>query len=325
MSLTRPKISISGATGFLGSALVTELMSANCFDVFALTRRAPVHAVAGVQYMQLGELSADTDWRPGLSGVDVVVHAAARVHVMQDTLADPLTEFRRVNVQGALNLARQAAAAGVRRFVFISSIKVNGEETQLDQPFTADDEPAPLDPYGISKMEAEQGLRKIAEETGMEVVIIRPPLVYGPGVKANFQAMMRWLARGIPLPLGAIHNHRSLVALDNLVDLIVTCIDHPAAANQIFLVSDGEDLSTTQLLQRMGQALGKPARLVPVPPALIKLGAALIGRPAVAQRLCGSLQVDISKTKRLLGWTPPLSVDEGLKKAAEGYWREASV
>ena len=244
---------------------------------------------------------------------------------MQEVSTDPLTEFRRVNVQGTRHLAQQAAAAGVRRFVFISSIKVNGEATLPGKAFLADDVPAPLDPYGVSKMEAEQGLRDIAAQTGMEVVIVRPPLVYGPGVKANFQAMMRWLTRGVPLPLGAIDNRRSLVALGNLVDLIVTCIHHPAAANQTFLVSDGEDLSTTQLLRRMGQALGMPARLMPVPTSLLKLGASLVGRPAVAQRLCGSLQVDISKTRQLLGWTPPLSVDEGLKNAAEGYLREAFV
>jgi UDP-glucose 4-epimerase len=230
--------------------------------------------------------------------------------------ADPLEEFRRVNVQGTLNLARQAAAAGVRRFVFVSSIKVNGEATQLGQPFTADDAPAPLDAYGVSKMEAERGLREIARQTGMEVVIIRPPLVYGPGVKANFAAMMRWLKRGVPLPLGAIHNQRSLVSLDNLVDLLVTCITHPAAANQTFLVSDGADVSTTELLRRMGQALGRPARLMPVPVSWLKLAAAMVGKQDVAQRLCGSLQVDIEKTRRLLGWTPPLSLDQGLKRAA---------
>jgi nucleoside-diphosphate-sugar epimerase len=323
--MARPKISISGATGFVGGALVTELMSASCFDVCALTRRAPVHVVAGVQYMQLGELSAETDWRPGLSGVDVVVHAAARVHVMQDTLADPLTEFRRINVQGTLNLARQAASAGVERFVFVSSVKVNGESTQPGAPFAADDVAAPLDAYGISKMEAEQGLRDLAVKTGLEVVIIRPPLVYGSGVKANFSAMMRWLQRGVPLPLGAIHNQRSLVALDNLVDLIVTCLTHPAAANQTFLVSDGEDVSTTELLRRMGQAMGHPARLVPVPAGLLKLVATMLGKRDVTQRLCGSLQVDIEKTRRLLDWTPPLSLDEGLKKAAEGYGREAGI
>jgi UDP-glucose 4-epimerase len=237
---------------------------------------------------------------------------------MHDTAADPLTAFRAVNVEGTLNLARQAAAAGVKRFVFVSSVKVNGEATLPGQPFTADDAPAPLDAYGISKMEAEQALREIALQTGMEVVIIRPPLVYGPGVKANFAAMMRWLQRGVPLPLGAIHNQRSLVALDNLVDLIVTCLTHPAAANQTFLVSDGEDVSTTELLRRMGRAMGRPARLIPVPVSWLKLAAALVGKRDVAQRLCGSLQVDIEKTRRLLGWTPPLTLDQGLKKAATG-------
>ena len=187
-------------------------------------------------------------------------------------------------------------------------------------PFTADDVPAPEDPYGVSKHEAEELLRKIAIETGMEVVIIRPPLVYGPGVKANFESMMRWLARGVPLPLAAVtQNRRSLVALDNLVDLIVTCLNHPAAANQTFLVSDGEDLSTAQLLKRMGAAMGHPARLFYVPPALLKLGATVLNKPGIYQRLCGSLQLDIAKTRQLLGWTPPVSVDEGLRRAAEGF------
>ncbi len=315
---------MTGATGFVGSSLVVRLAREGV-EIRACVRRDNAELPKCVQVVRVGNLTAETEWSHALSGVDVVVHAAARVHVMQDAAADPLQEFRRVNVQGTLQLARQAAAAGVRRFVFISSIKVNGEATQPGHPFTADDVPAPMDAYGVSKMEAEQGLREMAAQTGMELVIIRPPLVYGPGVRANFHAMMRWLARGMPLPLGAIHNLRSLVALDNLVDLIVTCIHHPAAANQTFLVSDGEDLSTSQLLRRMGQALGEPARLIPVPPALLKLGAALLGKPAVAQRLCGSLQVDISKTRQLLGWRPPVSVDAGLKKAAEGYWREASV
>ena len=325
MPATMAKIAVTGATGFVGSALVDKLRTLPRFHVLAWARRTPMNAVSGVQYVQQGDLSPDANWQKDLMGLDALVHTAARVHVMYDTVADPLTEFRRVNVQGTLNLARQAAAAGVRRFVFLSSIKVNGEGTALGKPFFANDVPAPLDPYGVSKMEAEKGLLKIAAETGMEVVIIRPPLVYGPGVKANFQSMMRWLARGVPLPLGAIHNRRSLVGLDNLVDLIVTCVNHPAAANQTFLVSDGEDLSTTQLLERMGQALGKTARLIPVPSALLKLGAALVGKPAIAQRLCGSLQVDISKTRQILGWEPPLSVDEGLRKAAEGYLREAAV
>ena len=317
------RVRVTGANGFVGRALCAEA-SVRGFVVGGMSRSG-CHLPGDTESLVVGSLDERTDWRAALTGADIVIHLAARVHVMQDTATDPLVEFRRVNVQGTLNLARQAAAAGVRRFVFISSIKVNGETTELDQPFTADDEPAPLDPYGISKMEAEQGLRKIAAGTGMEVVIIRPPLVYGPGVKANFLSMMRWLRRGVPLPLGAIHNRRSMVALDNLVDLILTCIDHPAAANLTFLVSDGEDLSTTQLLQRLGRALGRPARLIPVPAMLLKVGAALVGKPAIAQRLCGSLQVDISKTQQLLGWTPPLSVDEGLKRAAEGYLREASV
>lgn len=319
------KILVTGVTGMVGQAVVARLASDSRHTVRAAIRCLQADFSPGFEVVPVGDLGARPDCTAALKGADAVIHLAARVHVMDDTAADPLAEFRRVNVQGTLNLARQAAAAGVRRFVFISSIKVNGEATKVGAPFSADDIPAPLDPYGVSKMEAEQGLRELAAQTGMELVIIRPPLVYGPGVKANFQAMMRWLARGVPLPLGAIQNRRSLVALDNLVDLIVTCLDHPAAVNQTFLVSDGEDLSTTQLLRRMGQALDKPARLLPVPAALLSLGAAVMGKSGVAQRLCGSLQVDIAKTRQLLGWNPPLSVEAGLKKAAEGYWREASV
>lgn len=311
------KVLVTGASGFVGRALCLKL-HADGFDVVAGVRRATGSAVGGVPFVAVGELTAETDWSAALDGVQAVVHSAARVHVMNDQSADPLAEFRKVNVEGTLNLARQAAAAGVRRFVFISSIKVNGEGTEPGKPYTADDVPAPSDPYGISKLEAEQGLLRLAAETGMEVAIIRPVLVYGPGVKANFLSMMRWLGKGVPLPLGAIHNKRSLVALDNLVDLVITCLDHPAAANQVFLVSDGEDLSTSELLRRMGQALGKPARLLPVPESWLNLGAALLGKRNVAQRLCGSLQVDIGKTRRLLGWNPPLTVDQGLKKAAEG-------
>lgn len=321
--MSQRRMVVTGAGGFIGRELCAEAASRG-MALRSITR-SPSDLTTGVENFAVGGIDGNTNWQDVLAGGEVVVHLAARVHVMQEATADPLAEFRWVNVQGTLNLARQAAAAGVCRFVFISSIKVNGEATQLGQLFTADDVPAPLDPYGISKMEAEQGLREIAAKTGMEVVVIRPPLVYGPGVKANFQTMMRWLSRGIPLPLGAINNKRSLVALDNLVDLIVTCIDHPAAANQTFLVSDGEDLSTTELLRRMGQAMGKPARLIPVPTALLKAGAALVGKPELAQRLCGSLQVDISKTRELLGWSPPISVDEGLRRAAEGFRREASV
>ncbi len=314
------KVLVTGANGFVGQAVLLRLNGMSGVTAMGSVRRAGKVADAGAPLVTVGELSAQTDWSGALAGVQAVVHTAARVHVMQEAAADPLAEFRRVNVQGTLNLARQAAAAGVRRFVFISSIKVNGEATQLGCPFTADDTPAPLDAYGVSKMEAEQRLREIAVQTGMEVVIIRPPLVYGPGVKANFAAMVRWLKRGVPLPLGAIHNQRSLVALDNLVDLIVTCLTHPAAANQTFLVSDGEDVSTTELLRRMGQALGRPARLMPVPGGWLKLAATMVGKQDVAQRLCGSLQVDIEKTRRLLGWAPPISLDEGLRQASLPAW-----
>jgi nucleoside-diphosphate-sugar epimerase len=265
-------------------------------------------------------LSSETDWTAALRNVEQVVHLAARVHVMNDKNPDPLAEFRRVNVEATANLARQAAAAGVKRFVYLSSVKVNGEFTEAGQPFTADDAPAPKDPYGVSKHEAEQLLRLIAAETGMEMAIIRPPLVYGPGVKANFESMMQWLARGVPLPLTAVtQNRRSLVALDNLVDLIVTCLHHPAAANQTFLVSDGEDISTAELLNRMGAAMGYSARLFYLPPALLKLGATVLNKSGVYQRLCGSLQLDIAKTRQLLEWIPPVSVDEGLRHAAEGF------
>jgi len=236
---------------------------------------------------------------------------------MKEEVTDPLAEYRRVNVDGTLNLARYAVEAGVKRFVFISSIKVNGEQIAPGRPFTCDDTPTPKDPYAISKLEAEQGLQQIALETGMEVVIIRPPLVYGPGVKGNFASMIKLVEKGLPLPFGAIDNRRSLVGLDNLVDLIITCIDHPNAANQVFLVSDGEDLSTSGLLRRVAKAMGKPSRLIPVPAGLLQLGATVLGKKAIGQRLLGSLQVDISSTRERLDWTPPVSVDEGLRRCFE--------
>jgi nucleoside-diphosphate-sugar epimerase len=278
--------------------------------------RSPGQSPAWMESAIVGAIDGETDWTDALIGVDVVIHLAARVHMMKDKAADPLAVFRTINVAGSLNLARQAAAAMVKRFVFISSVKVNGEATLPGRPFAADDIPAPLDPYGVSKMEAEQGLRQIAAETGMEVVIIRPPLVYGPGVKANFAALMRAVQRGWPLPLGAVHNQRSLVALDNLVDFIVTCVTHPQAANQTLLVSDGQDLSTTELVRGLARAAGVPARLLPVPVwALQAGGASLLGKGDVIQRLCGNLQVDISKARNLLGWVPPVCVEEGLRRA----------
>lgn len=305
-------IFLTGATGFVGGAILNRLHNEKKHPVVAVVRGQSRLQIESVPTVRIDTFDGATRWEENLANSDVIIHSAARVHVMNDVEADPLAAFRKVNVEGTLNLARQAAASGVRRFIFISSIKVNGEGTVPGAAYTADDVPAPVDPYGISKMEAEQGLRELASETAMEVVIIRPVLVYGPGVKANFLNMMRWLDKGIPLPFGAIYNSRSLVALDNLVDLVLTCINHPAAANQTFLVSDGDDLSTTALLSKMAKALNKPARLIPIPSWVLQGGAALLGKKGLSQRLCGSLQVDISKTRTLLGWTPPLSVDKAL-------------
>lgn len=306
------RILVTGASGFVGRQLITRLVDQPAVEVRGAVRAKRENNQSAL--IAVGEIDGDTDWSEALKGQRVIVHTAARAHIMDDSAADPLTEFRRVNVAGTLNFARQAVAAGIRRFVFISSIKVNGEQTVAGAYFTADDAPAPEVPYGISKMEAEQGLLQIARETAMEVVIIRPPLVYGPGVKGNFASIIKLVEKGLPLPLGAIHNRRSLVSLDNLVDLIITCIDHPAAGNQVFLAGDGEDLSTSELLRRVGIAMGKPARLLPVPAALLQFGATVLGKKAMAQRLLGSLQVDISKTRRMLDWEPPVSVDEGLRR-----------
>ncbi len=310
---------VTGASGFVGKPLCAELLRQG-HEVRGAIRSANVSNDDFEQSI-IGAIDDQTDWTAALRGIEIVIHLAARVHVMQDHSANPLAEFRRVNVDGTLKLARQAAEAGVRRFIFISSIKVNGEGTLLGQPYTAEDQPAPVDAYGISKREAEDALRQLASKSAMDVVIIRPPLIYGAGVKANFQSMMRCLDKGFPLPLGAIHNKRSFVALDNLIDLIVTCIHHPAAANQTFLAGDGEDLSTTGLLQRMAAALGKKIGLLPVPSFILEWSARLLGKQALAQRLCGSLQVDISKTRDLLGWKPPVTVDEALRKTAQYYMK----
>lgn len=303
---------LTGATGFLGSQLATALHSEQDVNMTAAVRR-PVET-PDINVVEISDISASTDWSAALPCQEVVIHAAARAHIMKDEVDDPLTEYRRVNVEGTLNLAKQAASAGVKRFIYISSIKVNGEKTLQGKPFTADDKPQPEDAYGISKLEAEQGLQQLAAETGLEVVIIRPPLVYGPSVKGNFSSMIKLVKKGLPLPLGSVHNQRSLVGRDNLVDLIITCIDHPAASNQVFLAGDGEDLSTTELLRCVAKAAGKPSRLIPVPAALLKLAAIVLGKKAVADRLLGSLQVDISKTQTLLGWQPPVSVEEGLRR-----------
>lgn len=305
-------ILLTGSTGFLGNRLAVCLDHHCGFELTCAVRRT-CSACCSKTVVTNG-LGSTTDWSAALVNQQVVIHVAARAHIMKDEVPDPLAEYRKVNVEGSLNLAQQAVEAGVKRFIYISSIKVNGEQTSEGSSFKADDVPAPEDAYGISKMEAEQGLQRLSAETGLEVVIIRPPLVYGPGVKGNFASMIKVVDKGMPLPLGSVHNKRSLVALDNLVDLIITCVDHPAAFNQVFLVADGEDLSTSDLLRRISAALGKPSRLMPVPVALLQFAATLLGRKAMAQRLLGSLQVDISKTRDVLGWKPPVSVDEGLRR-----------
>lgn len=305
-------IMLTGASGFIGKT-VARALEAEGKSVRLIFRStastASEHAVC------IPSIDESTEWSSALQGVKVVIHTAARAHIMRDEALDPLAEYRRVNVAGTLRLAQQAATAGVKRFIFISSIKVNGEATQPGRPYRADDAPKPEDAYGISKAEAEAGLKTIAQKTGMELVIIRPVLVYGPGVKGNFQSMVRWVARGIPLPLGCVTtNRRSLVALENLVDLICACVSHPQAAGEVFLASDGEDLSTADLLRRIAQAQGVSTRLLSIPVPLLNWGARLLGKEAVAQRLLGSLQVDNSKTRELLGWHPPWTVDESFKK-----------
>lgn len=300
---------VTGASGFVGSALLPRLRG-DGHRVTALTRRAtPVPGASHTARVSfLGDESA---LAPALRGVDAVVHLAARVHVMRDTVEDPLAEFRRVNVAGTLGLARAAASAGVRRFVFLSSIKVNGEEGYFRESDTC----SPHDPYGISKHEAELGLKEIESTSGMEIVIIRPPLVYGPGVRANFRSLIQIVRRGIPLPLGAVRNRRSMVGVRNLADCIVRCLDHPAAGGETFFVSDGEDLSTPELIRRLARAMGRRPLLIPIPVPILAAGATLLGKRDILQRLTGSLQVDITKARTLLDWSPPFSIDEELRRA----------
>ena len=319
MTKNQSNVLLTGATGFVGSALQKCIIANNNYDL-TIAARKPVQGFNKVTTVQISDLTAETDWTKALQGIDVVIHTAARVHVMDDKSADPLTEFRKVNVEGTLNLARQAIEAGVKRFIFISSIKVNGEGTELGHPYTEKSQPNPTDPYGISKYEAEQGLLELAETTPLEVVIIRPTLVYGENVKGNFQSLMKWTYKGIPLPIGGIkQNLRSLVSVDNLTDFIITCIDHPKAKNEIFLISDDDDISTAGLLNEIAKGLSVKNKAVNIPPKLINTAAGALGKPGIAQRLSGSLQVDISKVKDLLGWKPKRSASESIQETAKFY------
>jgi nucleoside-diphosphate-sugar epimerase len=320
----KQRLLITGGQGFVGKALADGALTQG-LTVRVSSRRKFIATDRRLEHIQTGDLGPATDWLVALQGVDFVVHCAGRAHMMNDKVSDPLAIFRTVNRDGTLNLARQAVAAGVKRFVYVSSIGVNGVQSAHGKLFSEVDQPNPHNAYALSKWEAEQSLMRIADEDGLEVVVIRPPLVYGCDAPGNFGALMRAVQRGWPLPLGAIYNKRSLVALDNLVDLIITCLDHPAAANQIFLVSDAEDISTTELLRRMAHALGRPACLMPIPVSLLKVGAGLLGRRDMVQRLCGSLQVDISKARTLLGWSPPICMEEGLRRTAQGFLHEKIV
>ncbi len=296
---------VTGANGFVGRALCSQLMADGHAVIPAVRRGSGLP-----DEVVIGDMSSSTDWCNVLAGCDAVVHLAARAHVMSDTVKSPLALYRATNTEATLNLARQAADAGVKRFVFISTIKVNGEGR--DAAYLETDTPAPADAYAISKWEAEQGLHRIAQETGLEVVILRPPLVYGPGVKANFLRLMRMVGRGWPLPLGAIRNRRSLLYLGNFVDAIWLCVEHPAAAGQTFLLDDGEAVSTPELIRALARTMGRPVWLLAVPVGVLKLAGALLGKRAAVARLTGSLFVDDSAIRSRLGWTPPYSMEAGL-------------
>lgn len=321
------KVLVTGANGFIGRALVTALVHDDA-EVRAALRRGSAAGLsdfgARVSVHAVGDIGPTTDWRSALDGVQTVAHLAARVHVMHEKASDPLAEFHQVNTLGTLRLASMAAQAGVRRLVYVSTIKVNGEST-ASEPFHENDPPRPSDPYSISKWEAEQGLQRISVKTGLEIAIVRPPLVYGPGVGGNFLSMLKWIDRGIPLPLASVCNQRSLVGRKNLVSLIAACLSHPRAAGEVFLAADGEDLSTPDLLQRMAHALECKSRLFPFPVPLLRLAARVLGQGKVCERLCGSLRVDSAKASRLLGWTPPSTVDDELRLIAEWYRRRDSL
>jgi nucleoside-diphosphate-sugar epimerase len=306
---------VTGATGFIGTALCRQLRT--CGWWVRATRHSARALPDRVETVEIGDIGPDTAWSEALAGVDAVVHLAARVHVMRETATNPLAEFRRVNTAGSARLAAEAARVGVRRLVFVSSIKVNGEGRTT--PYTEADPAAPQDAYALSKWEAERSLMDIAQQTGLEVVILRPPLVYGPAVGGNFLRLLRLANKRWPLPLSLVENHRSLLFVGNLSDAIRACLEHPAAANQTFLVSDDDTLSTPELIRRLTQAMGKTARLLPVPVGWLRATGRLLGRSAEIERLIGSLVVDNTRLRRRLGWQPPFTVDQGLRRTVDGY------
>lgn len=310
---------ISGANGFVGNALCAELLRRGQ-SVSAAVRSGNA-LIENAEVIIVGAIDSETNWADALRDVDVVIHLAARVHVMRESATDPLAEFLKVNLHGTSNLARQAACSGAKRLVYVSSIKVNGEQTSATQSFTELDEPSPQDFYGISKWQAEQALWRIAQETGLEIVVVRPPLVYGPDVKGNFAQMLAVAAKYIPLPFASVHNRRSLIYLGNLVDALIVCSTHPVATGQTYLVCDGEDVSTPDLLRQLRDAMGYPAHLLPFPPSWLRTLGKLSGKSDHVERLLGSLQVDSGKIRRDLNWVPPYTLQQGLQATAESHRR----
>lgn len=313
------RVLVTGASGFVGRALLDHLLPSAAVQLRAAVRRCAPELHANIEQTLVEELGPNTNWGSALLDVNAVVHAAARVHVIGERAKDPLVAFRRTNVDGTLALAKQAAQAGVRRFIFISSIKVNGEGTPRDRSYTSESFPQPVDPYGASKLEAEFALRNLENKSGMEVVIIRPPLVYGPGVKANFLTLMGMVNRGVPLPFGLVNNRRSLVYVGNLVSAIECCLTHGRAAGRTYMVADSETVSTGDLLRIVANALGRPARLFPVPATILRLAGAMLGRGDTLNKLLGSLTIDSVPIRDELGWRPPYSLQEGVELTARWY------